>query len=245
MMGGCRTSFILIFLMFSNNLSSQIVEFVNAGVSGNTTTDLIKRQSKIFDYEPDWVILMVGTNDMLNSRKLESYASYERKLKHIVSRFKKQKVKVVLVSPPTVDSIYLFKRHDKEKLLDEPNDKLVFVKRLMEKLADNSSVYFVDVFETFNSLGLPEHNKDEYIMNVVNSGYEDGVHPTPKGYQLIAQTIDSSLKAQEVILSGTVVCFGDSITFGQGVVGEGTVEGKTYPSLLREILKNENILNEK
>jgi len=47
-------------------------QVINSGIKGNTTTDILGRLKKdVLDKKPDLVILMVGTNDMLNSKKMK------------------------------------------------------------------------------------------------------------------------------------------------------------------------------
>ena len=41
----------------------------------------------------------------------------------------------------------------------------------------------------------------------------------------------------EVKAGDTVVCFGDSLTFGSGVKGAGTTEGEAYPAVLRRLFE--------
>lgn len=90
-------------LIYYNNMNAQNEEIVNAGVSGDTTQDLLDRLPEVLNLNPDWILLMVGTNDMLNSNKFISYDDYEKKLKLIVDKLQKKGVPVVLISPPTVD----------------------------------------------------------------------------------------------------------------------------------------------
>lgn len=106
----------------------------------------------------------------------------------------------------------------------------------MKDLSKQDGVFLVDVLQEFLNANIPVHNEDGMIMNEKNSNKRDGVHPTPEGYKFIAKIIAQSLEDQKLQLSGKVVCFGDSITFGLDVCGEGTVEGETYPAYLKEIL---------
>lgn len=217
-------------------MNAQNEEIVNAGVSGDTTQDLLDRLPEVLNLNPDWILLMVGTNDMLNSNKFISYDDYEKKLKLIVDKLQKKGVPVVLISPPTVDQVYLFERHNSKNFNEAPVEKLEFVRTCMKDLSKQDGVFLVDVLQEFLNANIPVHNEDGMIMNEKNSNKRDGVHPTPEGYKFIAKIIAQSLEDQKLQLSGKVVCFGDSITFGLDVCGEGTVEGETYPAYLKEIL---------
>ena len=69
------------------------------------------------------------------------------------------------------------------------------------------------------------------IRNKANAKSLDGVHLTQEGYRLMAEMIAGLLK-DTVKPSDVVVCFGDSITLGAGMKGQGTAFGETYPAWL-------------
>ena len=50
--------------LIANRLGDRGVRVVNAGISGDTTTHLICRFLEVVAEEPDWIICMVGTNDV-------------------------------------------------------------------------------------------------------------------------------------------------------------------------------------
>lgn len=212
----------------------------NKGVAGNTTINLLNRiDEDVLSENPDLVILMVGTNDMLNSKKFVSYEDYELNLKQIVETIKKNNAQVLLMSTPTVDSIYLYQRHDKKLFTDTPNVKLQKVKLIIEKIAKATNSHFVDINGAFRVENLPVHNKDEYIINKKNSNKEDGVHLTPVGYEFIAKNIFEFLESNGLSNKyNNVICFGDSLTKGSGAEGAGTVTGENYPSFLNRMLTN-------
>ena len=55
---------------------------------------------------------------------------------------------------------------------------------------------------------------------------------TPAAYALLGQRTFEAIGAR-VKPGETVVCFGDSLTFGASVKGAGTAEGETYPAALK------------
>lgn len=215
----------------------------NKGVGGNTTVDLLNRLGKdVVSKKPDLVILMVGTNDMLNSKKLVSYDDYQSNLTKIVKAIKNKETEVLLVSPPTADSIYLYERHDKNLFTDTPNVKLQKATQIMEKIASDNNVLFVDNHSAFKAKNLPIHNVDDYIRNEKNSNKKDGVHLKPKGYKFIAKNIFLYLKKNDLLNKyKNIICFGDSLTKGSGANGAGTTTGENYPSFLYTMLTNNSI----
>ncbi|MEL0650643.1 GDSL-type esterase/lipase family protein [Algibacter sp. TI.3.09] len=213
----------------------------NKGVAGNTTRSLISRLEKdVLVEKPDLVILMVGTNDMLNSSKFIPYENYYLNLSNIVKDIKNNDAQVLLMTPPRVDSLYLFQRHDKSLFTDTPNVKLQKVTQIMRAVSEENKTFFVDNYSVFKAKGLPQHNQDNYIRNLKNSNKEDGVHLKPIGYKLIAENVFDYLKTNNLLDKyNHIICFGDSLTKGSGASGAGTITGENYPSFLyRMLLEN-------
>ncbi|MBU3024117.1 GDSL-type esterase/lipase family protein [Zobellia galactanivorans] len=227
---------IFLFLLAVNTALAQIR---NAGVSGNTTLDLLQRlDTDVLEHRPDFVILLVGTNDMLNSKKMISYASYKNNLWEIVKRIKEVGASVLLMSPPPVDSVYLFQRHDRRLFKEAPNVKLDTARKIVEGVAHDNGVGYLDLYQAFGKMNLPEHNKDLFFRNEGNSGAKDGVHPTALGYRFIAESVFHFLKENQFIGENKkIVCFGDSITYGSGVKNGGTVIGENYPAVLAQLIE--------
>lgn len=210
----------------------------NKGVAGNTTSNLLNRlKEDVLNEKPDLVILMVGTNDMLNSKKFVSYEDYKSNLNKIVKRIKNKKTQVLLMSPPTVDSVYLHMRHDKKLFTDSPNIKLQKIKHIIEQVAQTNETLFVDINKAFKIKKLPIHNQDNYIINTKNSNKKDGVHLTALGYKFIAENIYQYLQENDLLNTyKNIICFGDSLTKGSGAPGAGTMTGENYPSYLKIML---------
>ncbi|MBX2876602.1 MAG: SGNH/GDSL hydrolase family protein [Saprospiraceae bacterium] len=224
-------------LMIIAQLSAQVI---NAGVSGNTTADLLRRLGEdVLVHKPDLVILMVGTNDMLNSKKLISYQDYQENMEEIVRRIKERGTEVLIMSSPPVDSAYLFQRHDRSLYAATPNEKMKRACGIVDSVATEYGLYFLDLYEKLSELGLPKHNEDLFIKNLKNSGRADGVHPTPLGYYFIATHIYQLLKENN-LTDKNIVCFGDSITFGGERKGGDELIRRSYPAFLEQLLKQSN-----
>ncbi len=215
-------------------VASAKFKLFNQGVAGNTSADLLNRvDGDVIALHPDLTIVMVGTNDMLNSRKVTSYVDYEKNLTELIERVKATGSQVMLLSSLPADSEYLFKRHDKSKYAGHPDEVMASARDIVEELSLRFDCHFVDLYDEFTSRGLPDHNRDIYIRNKRNSRVEDGVHPTAAGYQLVGEIIWDYLTSNDLQNRyKRIVCFGDSITKGSGASGAGTVTGKNYPSYL-------------
>lgn len=227
----------------SKNIEANIEStIINKGVAGNTTVNLLKRlQVDVLNEKPDLVILMVGTNDFLNSKKILSYEEYATNLTKIVQTIKSKNCEVLMMSPPTADSVYLYQRHDKSLYVDTPNAMLNKAREIVEVVSKENHTFYADIYNSFIAKGIPKHNEDAYIRNAKNSGAKDGVHPTPIGYKFIADTVFKYLKENNLLNKyKTIICFGDSITKGSGAKGAGTITGENYPSFLNTMMINNN-----
>ena len=68
------------------------------------------------------------------------------------------------------------------------------------------------------------------IRNQKNSGHTDGVHPTPTGYRFVGLAVGRFI-ADHGLSPHVIVCFGDSIT-----KGDGSVTKVSYPAYLNSLL---------
>jgi lysophospholipase L1-like esterase len=220
---------------------------INKGVGGNNTNDLLKRVDKdVLQLKPDLVIIMVGTNDMINSNKFISYSQYLSNYKAIINKLKENKIEVVLMSPPPVDTGYVFQRHKRILFKDLPNSKIDSVREILHQLAITHQIHYFDLNSLFKITDSPNRTANSLIINKMNKGIEDGIHPTKEGYKFITQHLVIFLKENKLLKKNKkIVCFGDSMTYGSFMVGEGTIEGETYPAFLNSVLngKKNQFLN--
>ncbi|MGC1243538.1 MAG: GDSL-type esterase/lipase family protein [Chryseosolibacter sp.] len=223
-------------LMFSCAPRNLIV--LNKGVAGNSTSDLVRRvETDVLAFKPDIVILMGGTNDMVNSRKLASYETFGANYQAIIEKLKAQGTSVVMMNILPVDTTYLFQRHDRNAFDQRPNEKIDSANQLVHRIAMDHALLFIDVNRAFKERNSPSHDASSLILNMKNSGKEDGIHPTREGYVLIADMVFRVLKEQRLLKKDcTIVCFGDSITFGAYMDGAGTADGDTYPAFLKRMI---------
>ncbi|KAA5825193.1 hypothetical protein FPF71_08355 [Algibacter amylolyticus] len=205
---------------------------INAGVGGNSTNNLLARVDKdVVAKQPDLVIMMVGTNDMLNSKKMMDYKTYTTNLETLIKKIKSSGSELVLMSPIPVDSTFLFTRHNRALFKETPNQKIDNVGEIIKNLARENQVYFYDLNAEFKALNLPVHNQDILIRNMKNSGKEDGVHPTALGYRFIAHHVYDFLTHNKLLKPNqNIICFGDSITRGGG-------QGANYPTYLNTLIQ--------
>lgn len=82
---------IVLFYLLSLKANSQVL---NKGVSGNNTMQFLQRiNTDVIHENPDLVIVMGGTNDLLNSKKMISYGDYAQNLKLLVTKINREVVR--------------------------------------------------------------------------------------------------------------------------------------------------------
>jgi len=159
-------------------------EFINLGISGNRTENLVARlQSDFVEIAPDVVVLLIGVNDVWHhfSHNIDTPAkTFESNLRLILTTIKETMgAKLLMVEP------FLLYGSDKVHMLEELDEKIRIERTLAQEFAD---VY------------LPLHAI--FAAETVNTTYTDfsvdGVHPNAGGSCFIAERI---LHAIEPILS--------------------------------------------
>ncbi|MBS0026689.1 GDSL-type esterase/lipase family protein [Chitinophaga sp. 22321] len=204
---------------------------INAGIGGNNTADLLARMDKdCLSHQPDLTILKIGTNDM-NSLKHIPLPQYEKNLREIVSRLVAIKSRVLLMTILPVYEPYLHTRHPVAFYAPEGHaERKRRVNEVIRSVAADYRQELLDMHFIFQQVGDIGEGEESLIQNVVNSKKTDGVHPTPAGYRTMAVALFEYIRLKQLPVN-RVVCFGDSITFGDG----GT-DGKSYPAYLKKLL---------
>lgn len=237
-----RLYFLVVFVLLLSCRSSY--EVVNKGIAGNNSAQLLARVDRdVIEKDPDLVIIMIGTNDMINSRKFLSFDEYFQNLSEIISKIRAadKTTAILLANVLPVDEDYLFSRHKKELFPIAPNVKLDSLNQALKTFALKHNFFFVDVNKEFRNPTMEFKKYDSLLINALNGEVNDGVHPTREGYHLIATKLYNTLKEAKLLKRKMkIICFGDSITYGAFMSGQGTVAGDTYPAQLLNLLSTRN-----
>jgi len=212
----------------------------NAGINGNNTVNLLSRLEKdVLKKDPDLVILMVGTNDMMNINKTLSMQDYEKNYQQLVDKIK-NKAGLILMTIPPVYMPYVLERKPQfngdsglvQRKIDSAN-------LVIRRISTKNKCILVDLNKILRACGGADTTRNGIFTNEANMGIADGIHPNANGYKIIAaalyQTIITALPGAKKI-----VCFGDSITCGYRMKGQGTADGDTYPAFLNRMLHSGN-----
>lgn len=206
-------------------------EIINSGVSGNNTNNLLARvQIGCLDHKPDLTIMMIGTNDMNNGKHIP-LEKYRQNLDRLVDLIFRSGSQVLLLSILPFYEPYLLTRHPASFFEPEGSSgRRKQLNEVIKTIAAERNIHFFDVGELFEKVGKIGTNKDSLLRNELNSGKTDGVHPTPNGYRFLALSISQYIRFNR-LPTKKIICFGDSITRG-----DGSVEKESYPAYLKKLL---------
>jgi acyl-CoA thioesterase-1 len=137
---------------------------VNAGVSGDTTTDGVNRLSEVLGYKPKIVIVEFGGNDGLRGLPLETSRS---NLDQMVATLRNADIKVILAG-----------------MTLPPNYGPAYIKTFEQIYRDVARKYKVTLIP-FLLAGVAT---DRSLMQ------RDGLHPTAQGNEKVAETVMKYLK---------------------------------------------------
>jgi acyl-CoA thioesterase-1 len=151
------------------------VNFLNRGVSGNRIRDLRERwQTDCLELKPDIVSIMIGVNDTLATffwGEPTSNEDFKRDYTNILQLTQKNlNTQIVLMEP-----FILPFSAETVSLIDDINTKTKIVK----KLAEEFSIEHIQLNSIFSD--ALEKKPPEFWST-------DGVHPTPAGHTLIADS---------------------------------------------------------
>jgi len=203
----------------------------NTGVGGNNTVDLLARiDTDCLAYQPELTILMAGTNDM-NSVKYVPLDQYKANMIELINKIKAIGSKVLLMNILPPYEPYLLTRHPAK--FYEPEGVTGRRKQINETIAEiarKQKVHLLDIGQRFDAVGRIGLDKSSLIQNEANTHKTDGLHPTADGYRFISPAVYDYI-VDHKLPTTNIVCFGDSIT-----KGDGTMDRDSYPAFLKRLL---------
>lgn len=227
-----------VLLLGLNVLMADVPVIINAGQGGNNTHNLLQRLEKdALACQPDLVIIGVGTNDALNPKNSLPLAEFEKNCTTLIQRIRAAGAEPVFLTAPPCSDLMIQERYQ-VKFIPPGffSQKVEAYNAALAKICTKEGVMLVDVQALFLAKGNIGDGKSSWLQNRENGGRLDGVHPTAEGYRAMAELIAVELVKKGWQSRSPIVCLGDSITFGQGVKGAGTIEGESYPACLGGLL---------
>ena len=191
---------------FVNLLDQRMAEdgfqFINAGVAGDQAYNVLMRLDSVIDHQPDFVIILVGTNDVtatlsptlarisrLTRRfpQAPSIEFYKYNMLRIINTLKeKTSAKIALISLPVLG----------EDLESIPNKYIKDYNALLKEIADEKQVSYLPIHEL----------QEEYLREAQQSSgrtYESGAILSIKAlarHYLLRQSLDKISRKHHFLL---------------------------------------------
>ena len=229
----CGTSFVCMPITAASLAATNSLTIRNCGRCGQNSG--ITREKFAADVlslppKPDYVLIYIGMNDVINDRFFTPLDAYLENVTEMIAQSRKAGVSPVICTIHHVIEAEVYKHHSRDKFGAETvNGKMDRYNAALRKLAAEQRVALAD----FNA--VTERLRPSDFLS------EDGVHLALAGNRLLAKTffdvIAPRLRGQE-----TIVCVGDSLTYGYRNKGAGTCEGETYPAMLRTFAINASVV---
>ncbi len=154
-------------------------EWINKGVSGDCTADLLARlQQDVLDEKPDFVVLQAGVNDVwrrFQTGEVISTETFAQNYASLVSQIKSCGAKLFLLQP------FALNVGDKWRL----RPQLKEFNQVIREIAQKEEVALIPLDEIF--IGVTQDIHPAQFAT-------DGVHPTHRGCRYIADLVIKALK---------------------------------------------------
>lgn len=149
---------------------------VNSGISGNKTTDILNdMKTRVYQYNPTKVFLLIGTND-LNSTDEDIVDVTFDNIKEIINEIKENRSNTTIY----VESVYPVNSVIENNVVTNRTNKKV--KELNKKLSNYCDEEICEYINLYDDLIDEEGNlKTEYT--------EDGLHLNSLGYVVITREL--------------------------------------------------------
>ncbi len=142
--------------LFQNN------HIINRGIGGDTSDGILYRLDEVTASHPDKIFLLIGTNDLRNEKTPE----------YIIQRITQITKKIKKDSPGTI--LYLQSVLPTYNRPERPISSIKAINKGIQKLADYSNVFYIDLFSHFAN---PSDKEQLYVDFSL-----DGLHLNGKGY---------------------------------------------------------------
>ena len=153
---------------------------VNSGISGDTTLDILDNmKERVYDYKPDKVILLIGTNDLIHNISVEEVIS---NIEEIITKIKENEPKADIY----VQSIYPVNDNlDEEMVSVRDNEDIMKINDSIEKYCQDHDCTYINMYDLLTD--EDGNFNEEYT--------EDGLHPNDKCYEVITKELKKYLDA--------------------------------------------------
>ena len=154
-------------------------QILNCGINGDTTSGMLSRSySDIVLNKPTHVIIMGGTNDLFRSISLNNI---EENIKVLVREAINYSIIPILATISPCDTAMCKLKWQDDYDYSNFNNLLMQFRQWILKYSFENQLKCIDFYKVFMKV-FDSINTSNYLI--------DGIHPTAKGHQLMAQNIE-------------------------------------------------------
>jgi lysophospholipase L1-like esterase len=168
------------------------VEVVNAGISGNTSTQgLARMQKDVLDYKPQLVVIMFGMNDLAYGTVTQEQdavkkAAFTANLQAMINKCRQIGTEVMLC---TQNPVY------PEALPSRPPERVGEFAAIIRQLGTANSIPVADVYTDWFALRASDLRSWRLLMS-------ETIHPSMAGHKRMAELVSETIAGRSVSLSG-------------------------------------------
>lgn len=174
--GGRRAYPEMLQLILSSQFPNNKIEVVNAGISGNTTADGLKRLERdVLAHSPHLVCLMFGLNDMGSMDP----APFQANLLSLTEKCRAGGAEVILCTPNGI-----------MENPGRPRDRLKHYCQRISETAREVSAPLCDVYQAYETLRTLDPRSWRLL-------FSDEIHPNMDGHRLTARLLAQTISGEE------------------------------------------------
>ncbi len=157
-------------LWFPPEMLPEDRNWLNQGISGESTAGLLKRLDLFDNTQPEVIFVMIGINDLIGGVSDQVILENQRKILTYLRKNHPQAEIVVQSILPHGDETATWE--GREQLLTIPNSRILQLNQELEKTAAKVGVQYLDLYSLFT-------NQEGNLRSELTT---DGLHLNPTGY---------------------------------------------------------------
>lgn len=151
---------------------------VNSGIAGNTTDQILaSMKTRVYDYNPSKIFLLIGTNDLRDGKTQEAVVQNVEKIIEEIQTNRKQ-------AEIFVESLYPVNGSVSSAAGVRSNEAIQNINAQLEKYCKKKNLTYIDMYSKL---------QDEQ-GNLQTQYTVDGLHLNDEGYQIVAGVLQEYMK---------------------------------------------------
>lgn len=159
-------------LWFPYHLLPSERNWLNQGISGETSSGLLERLVLFDQTQPEAIFIMIGINDLLRGISDEAILDNQYQIiRYLKDTHPRSQIIVQSILPHASEKATW---EGRERLLQLPNSRIRALNQSLEAIAAEEDVYYLDLYPLFADV-------DGNLQTALST---DGLHLNPQGYQV-------------------------------------------------------------